>query len=402
MSRVDALSAALLLAAIIGPGTASAQESNLVTPASANVLAPAGWSITPSLTYGAGWDDNVLVQGNGDAKVADVLNVINPRAVLDLNGRRGQISATYDGAFLLYRDRNALDSYDQHSSFFGHRLLTPHLAVFARNSAASVPTTELSQLTATPFIRTGSRLDDLHTGIEAAFTKRTSIVASYNFQWVQFDPSAAGSASLLGGHSHGGSMTLTHLLTERFGLVAAADLQHATIGAGTQAFDVQNYRAGGDYKLSALTHVFAEAGISRLGVTTFSEARVGPAVRLGLARQFRTAGLDLLYSRSFVPSYGFGGTMENEEASARFRLPLSRRAYSTSALSWRRNDPLTVGELPLRSYWLEGTLGYAITPWVHLEMFYAGTRQTIDRPGGTVDRNRIGFQLTTAKPVRIQ
>ena len=402
MSRIQALAAALTMAAVIGPGTASAQESNLVPAASANRQAPAGWSFTPSLTYGASWDDNVLVRGNGDARLPDFLNVISPRALVDLNGRRGQLSASYDGAFLMYHDRSALDSYDQHASLFGRRLLTPHLAVFGRNNAASVPTTELSQFIATPFVRTGSRLDDLRTGIEAAFTKRTSMVASYDFQWVQFDHTAAGSESLFGGHSHGASMTLTHVLTERAALTAAADLQHATIGAGAQTFDVQNFRAGGDYKLSELTHVFAEAGISRLGVTQVSDARVGPAVRLGLARQFRSAGIDLIYSRSFVPSYGFGGTMQNEEASARFRLPLSRRAYSTSALSWRRNDPLTDGELPLRSYWLEGTLGYALTPWAHLEMFYAGTRQTIDRPGGTLDRNRIGLQLTTAKPVRVQ
>jgi hypothetical protein len=348
------------------------------------------------------WDDNVLVRGNGDATVPDLLNVISPRAILDLNGRRGQLTASYDGAFLLYRNSGTLDSYDQHASFFGRRLLTPHLAVFARDNGASVPTTELSQFIATPFIRTGSQLDDLRTGIEASLTKRTSIVASYDFQWVHFDPTAAGSPSLFGGHSHGASMTVTHVLTPRFALTGAGDLQHATIGAGTQTFDVQNIRGGGEYKLSDLTRVFAEAGISRLGVTTLSDARLGPAVRLGLMRQWRSAGIDLLYSRSFVPSYGFGGTMQNEETSARFHLPLSRRAYSTSALSWRRNEPLTIGDFPLRSYWLEGTLGYAIVPSVHLEMFYAGTRQTIDRPGGTLNRNRIGFQITTAKPVRMQ
>ena len=402
MNRVHALFAALLTAAVIAPRPASAQESNLAPAASANVQAPAGWSVTPSLTYGASWDDNVLVRGNGDNKVPDFLNVINPRAAVDLNGRRGQMALTYDGAFLLYHDRDALDSYDQHLSFFGRRLLTPHLAVFARNSAASVPTTELSQFIATPFIRTGSRLDDLHTGIEAALSKRSSLTASYDFQWVKFDQGTVESQALFGGHSHGASLSFSHLLTERVSATAAADVQHAAIGSLGQTFDVQNFRAGGDYKVSAQTHVFAEAGVSRLGGTRVSEARLGPAVRVGLARQFRTAGIDLLYSRSFVPSYGFGGTTQNEEASARFRLPLSRHAYSTSALSWRRNDPLTDGELPLRSYWLEGTLGYAMTPWVHLEMFYAGTRQTIDRPGGTLDRNRIGFQLTTVKPVRVQ
>ena len=400
MSRIHALAAALLLATVAGPTTASAQETNLAPAVAANEKAPSGWSFTPALTYGASWDDNVLVRGDGDPKVPDLLNVISPRAIIDLNGRRGQVSATYDGAFLLYRDRSTLNSYDQHVSFIGRRLLTPHFAVFARDNAASVPTTEFSQFIATPFIRTGSRLDDLRTGIEASLTKRTSLVASYDFQWVQFDHTGTGSESLFGGHSHGGSMEVKHVLTPRVSLTAAGDVQHATIDAGT--FDVQNIRAGGDYKLSDLTHVFAEGGISRLGVTPLSDARIGPAVRLGLTRQFRNAGVDLLYSRSFVPSYGFGGTMQNEEASARFRLPLSRRAYSTSALSWRRNEPLTVGELPLLSYWLEGTLGYALTPWVHVEMFYAGTRQTIDRPGGTLNRNRVGFQLTTAKPVRVQ
>ena len=402
MKRVHSFAAALLLAVVMGSGAASAQESNLVPAASANVQAPAGWSFTPSLTYGASWDDNVLIRGNGDARVPDLLNVIDPRGTLDLNGRRGQLSATYDGAFVLYRDRNALNSYDQHASFFGRRLLSPHVSVFVRDTAASVPTTELAQFIATPFIRTGSRLDDLRAGVEAAFTKRTSIVVSYDFQWVQFDQTHTGSESLLGGHSHGASATLRHLLTDRFTLTADADVQHATIGAGDQTFDVQNLWAGGDYKLSDVTHAFAEAGVSRLGVTRFSEARVGPAWRVGLTRQFRTAGADLLYSRSFVPSYGFGGTMQNEETSARFRVPFSRRVYSTSALSWRRNDPLTPGEVPLRSFWVEGTLGYATTPWVHLEMFFAGTRQTIDRPGGTLDRNRIGFQITTAKPVRVQ
>ncbi len=94
--------------------------------------------------------------------------------------------------------------------------------------------------------------------------------------------------------------------------------------------------------------------------------------------------------------------MQNEEATARLRLPLARRVYTSTAVSWRRNDPLLDGELPLRSLWIEGTIGYAVTPWVHVEAFYGGTHQTIDRPGGVLDRNRIGFQVITAKPVRIR
>lgn len=401
MNRTDAFIAALL-AAVLHAGAASAQETNIVAAAPTTVALPAGWTFTPSMTYAGSWDDNVLVRGKGDQTTRDYLNVLNPRAALNLNGRRGQLSAAYDGAFVMYHDLATLNSYDQHASFLGRRLLSPHTALFLSNTAASVPTTELSQFIAVPFIRTGSRLDDLRTGVETAFSKRTSLTAAYNFQWVNFDHSQPGADGLRGGHSHGGSLTVKHALSERLSLTADYDLQHATIGTAAQTFDVQNGSAGFEYKVSDLTRIFASGGVSRLGVTDFSGVHIGPAWRVGLTRAFAAAGADLLYSRSFVPSYGFGGTMQNEEATARFRVPLSRRIYSTSALSWRRNDPLTPGELSLRSYWVEGTLGYAATPWVRLEMFFAGTRQTIDRPGGIVDRNRIGFQVTTAKPVRVQ
>jgi hypothetical protein len=400
MSRVYA--AFTLIAVVLCPAAASGQESNLISDASANLQAPPGWSFTPSFTYAGGWDDNVIIRGKGDATAADFVNVINPRAELDLNGRRGQISAFYDGAFLTYRELGQLNSYDQHASFFGRRRLSSHVALFVRNIAAAVPTTELSEFIAVPFLRTGSRLDELTTGVEAAFTKRTSIVASYAFQWVDFDHSRPGSEALLGGHSHGGTLTVKHRLSERLTLTGDYELHHALIGAGEQAFDVQNMWAGGDYRLSEFTHAFAEGGISRLAVTEFAASRTGPAWRVGLTRQLRAANLDFLYSRSFVPSYGFGGTMQNEEATGRVRVPVTRRVYATSALSWRRNDPLTGDELPLRSYWIEGTFGYAATPWVHIEAFYSGTHQTIDRPGGILDRNRIGFQVTTAKPVRVQ
>jgi hypothetical protein len=168
-----------------------------------------------------------------------------------------------------------------------------------------------------------------------------------------------------------------------------------------ETFDVQNGSIGVEYKLSDFTRVFAAGGVSMLASTETATNRIGPAVRLGLTRHFRTADVDLGYTRSFVPSYGFGGTMQNEEASARLRVPLARRIYTAGGLSWRRNDPLTDLDLPLRSVWIEGTLGYAMTPWAHVEAFYGGTHQTIDRPGGVVDRNRFGFQVTTAKPMRI-
>ena len=146
--------------------------------------------------------------------------------------------------------------------------------------------------------------------------------------------------------------------------------------------------AGSEYKLSDVTRVFASGGVSRLAATETSEQRTGPAWSLGLSHHFRTVDVDLDYTRSYVPSYGFGGTMPNEEAGGRVRLPVARRVYVSGGLSWRRNDPLVDIEPPLRSFWIEGALGYAMTRYARLEAFYGGTHQTIDRPGGVIDRNR--------------
>jgi hypothetical protein len=82
-------------------------------------------------------------------------------------------------------------------------------------------------------------------------------------------------------------------------------------------------------------------------------------------------------------------------------MPLGRRWYTRSAFSWRRNEPLAAGGLRLKSIWVDGTVGYTVRPWMQIEGFYGGTRQTIDRPGGRLDRNRAGFQIITAKPMRI-
>jgi hypothetical protein len=392
----------VLLAALLQPGAAGAQESNFAPVASPNLTAPGGWTFTPTLVVGSSWDDNVLLRGKGDVAPSDLLNVVNPRAALDFTGSRGQLSATYDGAVVLYRDLNQLDTYDQHSTVFGRRLISKHIALFVRNSWSVVPTTELEQLVAVPFVRTGSRIEDLRTGVEAAFTKRTSAVISYDFQFVNFDQSVPGAEGLLGGHSHGVTVALRHALSERIALTSDYDLQHATLRGTDQTFDVQNGWAGVEYKLSDVTRLAAAGGISRLGVTQFSAERTGPAWRFGLTHQLRKAAVDVHYSRSFIPSYGFGGTMQNEELTALLQVPLARRVYTTASLSRRRDDPLLIGGLPLHSYWFEGSVGYATTRWVRVEVFFTGTSQTIDRPGGQLDRNRVGIQIITAKPMRIR
>ena len=402
MRRPAAITIALLAAIVLAPRLAAAQETNLMPTPEANPQAAPGWSFTPGLAYSAAWDDNVLLRGRGDSAPSDFLNVVNPQGTLDYNGRRGQLAASYDGAFLLYRDLSSLNSYDQRGWMYGSRTLSRHVSLFVRNTAASVPTTELAQLVAIPFVRTGSRLDMLRGGVEVTLTKRTSFAGGYDFQWVDFDHSQPGAESLFGGHSHGASFNMKHVMSARLTLTADYAVQHALVGAINETFDIQHVSGGVEYKVSNMTRVAAALGIARLASTEISRERTGPAWRLEFSRRVRRADVDLTFSRSIVPSYGFGGTMENGEATARLRFALARRLYTAGGVSRRQNDPLAEVDLPLRSLWIEANVGYALTPRVHLEGFYSGARQAIDRPGGLAVRNRIGFQIITATPMRIR
>jgi hypothetical protein len=405
-SAIRAGAAILTSSLLAAVPPASAQESNFEAVSTPSLTA--GWTITPSLIYATSYDDNVLVRSSIDNPLSDTTNVVAPGANVVFNGRKTHFDATYDGAFLMYRDFNSLNSYDQHLYMQTRNSLSKHLVLYGRQIVAAVPTTELVDFIAVPFVRTGSRLNDTVGGIEAAISKRTSLSAEYNFQWVEFDQIAEFGAFLSGGHSNGASVDVRHRLSNLLTLTADYRLQHAFVSSGrelpvmAQTFDVQNSTVGLERRLSDALKIFGALGISRLGLSDFGPARTGPSYRVGLARHFRTSSVDAEYGRSFVPSYGFGGTMQNEELKIHVQVSPTRRLYTTSSIAWRRNEPLTIGELSVRSWWVEGTVGYALQPWVRVEGFYGGSRQEITRAGGLATRNRIGFQIVTTKPMRVR
>jgi uncharacterized protein (PEP-CTERM system associated) len=390
-------------AVVLVSPAARAQDENRgsVTPGPSQAPA-SGWTVTPTLLYSTSWDDNVLLRGSGDPATGDLVNVVNPRMDLNFTGRYTQFSMDYDGAFLLYRQLQSLNSYDQHASLSARTRVSRRLTLFVSDTAAASPTTQLVELVGVPFERTGSRIEDAHGGVEATLTKRTSLVASYHFQWVQFDQIQAYADALRGGHSNGASASLRHVLSAHTTLLADYDVEHAQVGAAGDLFDVQNSSVGLDRKLSERLHVYGAVGMSHLNVSALGPARTGPSWRAGLTRQFREAGVDVSYSRSFVPSYGFGGTMQNEDLTTRLRWTLSRSLSVQVSGTWSRNEPLTPGDLPLRTLWADATLGYQLQRWARVELFVSGTQQTIDRAGGVLDHNRVGIQIVTTKPMRVR
>jgi len=400
MRHLVIAAAAAALVTTAGVSVARAQESNFALVDSDVARRFSGWTFTPSLVYQGAFDDNALLVFGPDAP-SDFQSLVNPRAQVTYLGRRSEFGADYDGGFELYRDLNSLNSYNQHASVSGRRLLTPHIAIWARNAFASVPTTELLNFFAVPFIRTGSSLDDLRGGLDVALTKFTSMTVSYNFEWVKFDPTQPFGALLEGGHSHGGAATVKHQLSPSLSVTGEYTLQHATlVNGGT--FDVQNADAGVEYKLLPETTVSGAFGVSRLGATELGDARLGPLWHAAINHRMRDVMIAGSYSRSYVPAFGFGGTFQNEELMGTAKAPLARRVYVQTSVAWRRNEPLAVGGLRLKSTWFEATVGYAVQPWVHLEGFFSDANQAIDRAGGQIGHTRVGFQVVTSKPMRIR
>jgi hypothetical protein len=392
---------------------ASAQTSNFALMRAPDAQAPPpGWVVTPALLYQSAWDDNVLLRLNGDEAPGDYINLVNPHIDASYLGRHSHFSASYDANFALYRQLDTLNSYDQHASVSASRAVTPHITLFAQNTFASVPTTELFNLVAVPFIRAGTKVDSLRGGTDASLSKYTTVTATYSFDWVAFEQNTF-NPFLFGGHTHGANVGLKHALNPTTSLTANYSFHHSLVGeeavliAGANpinhgTFNVQNGDVGFEKLLSPQTRVFGAFGFSRLDIAVVGLSQAGPAWRAGVTQHFKTAYVDASYIRSYVPAYGFGGTTQNEELRAQMMAPLARRLSVQSVVAWRRNEPVAIGALKLKSLWVEGSFGYALQPWVRLEAFYAGDHQVVEAPGGIASRNRIGLQIVTSKPLRVQ
>src|SRR5207249_834464 len=128
---------ALAFVAVLLPARLAAQDSNFALSGDTRPVLVPGWTVTPSVLYQGVWDDNVLVRGTGDEAPRDFLNIFNPKANVTFLGRRGQIDADYDGAFVFYRQLETLNSYDQHARFTAQRLVTRHVTLFVTDSFAA-------------------------------------------------------------------------------------------------------------------------------------------------------------------------------------------------------------------------------------------------------------------------
>jgi hypothetical protein len=372
-----------------------------------------GWVFTPSISFGGTWDDNVLLVNPGPSvdPPADYQSPIGPGLSLGYTGKRTRFSTGYSGSMVRYHSLDALNSFHQSLRATMEHRLTSRLSFFAEETFASAPTTDVLQLAGVPFYRTGSRSNVASGGVQAALAKHTSFRANYTLHSVAFEQNPLSGTQLQGGHAHEVRATLDRALSRRLVVGGEYEFTRAIVNGrsvlGIQGpedrFNIQNAGATASYEVADGTTVTAGLGIAQLGGGLTHQARTGPEWRAGVSQRAGRGQVSASYRRAYIPSFGFGGTMQNEQWAAHIRMPLGRtRAYVAGGVSWYDNDPLETDQPSLQSAWLSTAIGYYATRWLTLEGFYGRTQQNSQRAGGQLERNQLGFRILADKPMKLR
>jgi hypothetical protein len=387
--------AALAACAMAATLPVAAQQQSSQTQAAAP-----GWVFTPSIAVAETWDNNVLLRGEGDGGIGDFLTAVSPQAALGFRGRRSTFHLDYRGSYYLYQELNAFDQ--RAAADFRHRV-SRTVNVFARQSLSKSPTTDDVDLPGVEFRRQGVLHADFRSGIEARLNPRATVNGSYTFQQVTFDedPTQPINALRGGGYAHGGAAQVDYRINPRLAVGGEFDMRNATLDDG-RGFDVRNTLGTVDLRLAKRLELSGGVGYSWLATEDDEPGRSAPAFRVGLNGSGARFAWNVTYRRSFLPSFGFGGTFENQEFQAGFLAPLTRRLDWSSSFAVRESDPLTTSDLGLRSIWARSSISYLATRWMRVEGFYAAVLQDSQRAGGRVNRSRAGIQVVTSTRMRIR
>jgi hypothetical protein len=209
-----------------------------------------------------------------------------------------------------------------------------------------------------------------------------------------------------GGHGHGGSVQYGYRLQPRLSVGAEYDMRRGTVDE-VQEFDVMNTLGTVDWRLTERLDLSGGFGLSWLKTGLDDQRRTAPAFRVSLSGSGQRFGWNVGYRRSFLPSFGFGGTFQNQEFQANAFAPLTRRLDISGSFAIRENDPLNndplvIANVGLRSIWARSSISYLATRWMRVEGFYIAVFQDSQRPGGEVNRSRIGVQVATSTRMRVR
>jgi hypothetical protein len=399
----------LIVIALLATGLLAGRAAAQPAPWAPERLTP-GWTVLPGIVFGALWDSNVTVQGQGTPEIAEWVGVVNPRGEIVYNGRLTRFSAGYSGSLERYRELRALDRFEQRGKAELTHRATPRLQFGAGFSMARTPTTDRLEVNGLPFVDVGSHTRDLTAQATYALGRRTSLEGGYHFQEVDFDRddlegNPLQAAILSGGYAHSPSLSVRHEFNSRFSAGSTLEHRKATVGNGLDHFTIQNATGDIRYRLNGNTSLSASGGVSHLYLRQTNVDRWGPRIRASLEHAAGLTQVTLRYERAFIPSFSFGGLTGNQFLSLSATTPLTRggRWTTTGSASYGRTEPLDeIGFAIQRdSYWFNGSLGYQIARWLRADGFVTSAHQRTDALGN-VNRLRAGIQFSTSKPVRIQ
>jgi hypothetical protein len=276
----------------------------------------------------------------------------------------------------------------------------------AQGYADSMPTTEAVMFGGLPYRRTGVKTLDSRSTVEYRLTGRDGLSGSAGYQIVSFDRPETVPGFLQGGHAFDANATYMHEIDARLSVGANYGIRRASVVNDTVPFILHTVEGAVNYALTPSWSMSALGGIVFLRANSEADAQTGPAVRVALSHHRQSLATRFWYQRAYTPSFAFGGTVASQEAGFGLHTPLfhSRRWYTDQSAYFRDDQPLTdiKQQLPLRSFRTNSIIGWQPGPWVRLEGFYSRTQQSSLRVGGQIYRNRIGVQVITSKPVRIQ
>lgn len=394
--RATLAAATVLL--LVHAGVVSAQPEPEVRP---------GWTFTPSFALGGAWDDNVLLAGTETATLLpdEYVTAIAPAGALHYYGRRLTLSTGYEGSFSIYREFSELNSLNQNASANAHYRWTPRLTIGAGQSFATSRETDVLEFAGVPFRRIGNRQSGTRGSVDLRLSPRTTMNAGYDFRVVDFEDEDVDLA-FPGGHEHFVSGGLQHQLSPRAAVGGTYGFRRMQVVDDPNPI-MLHYAAGtAEYQFTETLSVSSSLGFSRLMAVAGQESMSGLSGRaaLNLRREHFTTTVS--YERSMLPAFGFGGTFHNEQLAGSVQGSFSRnRAYWQAGAAWRDNDPLLTDPLvpvrpSLRSAWITSKLGYRVSPWLSVEGYFNQAYQDAQRPGGKVERTRLGFHVITSKPLR--
>lgn len=395
------------LFAVFAGAALQAQSTQTTQTTQTTETLRAGWTFRPAFTMGGAFDDNVLLVGPGTAPdpPSDYVTAVTPAGTLDYLGKYLQFTTGYQGSLVFYQDLSDLNSLDQNARADVRYRWTPRLTVFAGQTFASSPATDGIEFVGIPFRRIGNRRFATTGGAELRLSPATTLNATYNLRFVDFEDDVV--LAFSGGHEHVATGILLRQLSPRFALGGDFGWRRAVIINQPAPITIQHAMATAQYRISENVQISGSAGLSHQGHVVSQEPRTGLAFRGEINARREYFLVTAYYERSMLPSFGFGGTYQNEELAGIIQGGFARnRAYWQAGAAWRDNDPLTLAvllpdEQSQRTVWITSRLGYRLSPWLSVEGYYTRANQDGWRTDGMITRNRFGFQVVTSKPLRL-